>query len=104
MAQFDYKDANGENEYSVEGNIAINVEKGTLWFGVYSGDMDGTSYTAYIPNHRAAVLQLISDLTAALEATKDLPEGFDGFSMDHCSATATPDEDEWSEAGVVSSY
>lgn len=103
---FEYRDKDGDNEYNAEASISADPKTGHVHVGVYFGDMDGDSYTIYAPNHREALLSLASDIFATLEATKDWPQGFDGFSSNFAASCPTGDtlygDDE--EYGVVRSY
>jgi hypothetical protein len=89
MARFEYVDKNGENDMGAECSIWADSKTGTIHVGVYQGDLDGDSYTIYVPNHRAKLLGLIDDLTKILDATADWPQGYDGFCFNQAHAVAT---------------
>jgi hypothetical protein len=86
---FEYRDKDGDNELGAEASVWVGKEAGILHVGVYSGDMNGDSSSVYVPNHREALFKLASDIFAVLDATKDWPEGFDGFSFNFASAAHT---------------
>ena len=90
-ANFNYKDRNGENDLNAEGNIFVDFDEGTVSISVLQGDMDGDGYTAYVPNHRVAILELIDALTKVLDITQDWPQGYDGFSYNQACAYSTGD-------------
>jgi len=101
--RFEYLDADGQNEAGSEATIVVDASEATMYVGL---DIAGeeVSYTVYIPNHREKILELISQLTDALDKTSDLPTGYDGFSSNAAGATSTGNVDEWSTDGEVTWY
>lgn len=86
---FEYVDKDGNNECNAECMLSANVESCTVQLGVYSGDMDGNSYTLYAPNHIEALEKFKTDLEAVIERAKTLPKGYDGFNVDVWFASET---------------
>jgi hypothetical protein len=101
----DFSQLDADDDIHAEATISVDVNKGHVFVGVYSGDMDGESYTIYVPNHREAISKLALQLFAVLEKTESWPEGHDGFSLNSAYKRATNslhDEDE--VEGVVNWY
>lgn len=102
---FEYHDRDGNNELGAECFIYPSKETLTVNVGVLSGDSDGDSYRIYVPNHKDKIRLLIQELQEVLDASQDVPEGYDGFSFNYAAAQGTNDElyDE-DEIGIVEWY
>jgi hypothetical protein len=101
MAHFNYHDANGENEVNAEAYISVDKGRAVVSIMVHTGDGDGDSYTAYVPNHRAALLQLATEILEVLDSSDGIEEGYDGFGTNFAMATATSEADDYDKTGVV---